>query len=92
MFLKTVIKRPILITDKLLKLRYGILSEAEVRLDIIKTVEFSTKELEDDSLIEHLSPLRKLESHNIIIHLREECEIKGLYGMQKKAKKNSVVC
>jgi hypothetical protein len=83
-FAKSLTKRPISINQDSLTLKYGILNEVEIPFSDIDKVELSRKSLEKNDLTKTLSPLGELESHNVIIHLKKENELVGLYGMKKK--------
>ena len=83
-FAKSLSKRPISINTDSLTLKYGILNEVEIPFSDIKKIELSRKSLEKGELIKTLSPLGELESHNVIIYLKMENELVGLYGMKKK--------
>jgi hypothetical protein len=83
-FAKSLTKRPISINQESLTLKYGILNEVEIPFSDIDKVELSRKSLEKNDLTKTLSPLGELESHNVIIHLKKENELVGLYGMKKK--------
>ncbi len=83
-FAKSLSKRPISINRDSLTLRYGILNEVEIPFSDIGKVELSKKPLEQNELTQTLSPLGALESHNVIIHLKKENILVGLYGMKKK--------
>lgn len=85
-FAKSLSKRPISINQKSLILRYGILNEAEIPFADIGEVELSSKLLDKDVLTKTLSPLGEIESYNVVIHLRKENNLVGLYGMKKKFK------
>lgn len=85
-FAKSLSKRPISINKDSLTLKYGILNEVEVPFTDIDKVVLSGKSLEKNDLTKTLSPLGELESHNVIIHLKKENELVGLYGMKKKFK------
>lgn len=81
--LKSLMKRPIYIDNGRLYLRYGILSEATIALNTIKSVELSTKDI-DKEKVRKLSPLGDLESHNLIITLKKEATLHGLFGAKKQ--------
>ena len=83
-FAKSLSQRVISIHKDSLTLKYGILNEVDIPFSDIDKVELSRKSLEKDELTQTLSPLGELESHNIIIHLKKENELVGLYGMKKK--------
>lgn len=84
--IKSLSRRPISIDENRLHLHYGILNEATIELNDIESLELSSKDLEEDSEIKIFSPLGKLEGHNIIIHLKNENELSGFYGIKKKFK------
>lgn len=83
-FAKSLSKRPISINKYSLTLKYGILNEVDIPFSDIDKVELSRKSLEKEELTKTLSPLGELESHNVIIHLKKENELVGLYGMKKR--------
>ncbi|MEN8188102.1 MAG: hypothetical protein ABFR05_13330 [Bacteroidota bacterium] len=83
-FAKSLTQRPISINQDSLTLKYGILNEVEIPFSDIDKVELSRKSLEKNELTKTLSPLGELESHNVIIHLKKENELVGLYGMKKR--------
>jgi len=85
-FAKSLTKRPIAINEDSLSLKYGILNEVEISFSSIDTIELSTKPLKKDVLTKTLSPLGELESHNVVIHLKIEKELIGLYGMKNNFK------
>ncbi len=66
-----------------LLLRFGILSEAEITIDQISSIEISTKDLNSDTTTT-LSPLGELTEHNIILHLKKPHILTGFYGIKKK--------
>ena len=83
-FLKSMYKRPILIKNGKLFLRYGIMNETIIRIDNINSIELSSKDIELNKETRKLSFLGELESHNIIICLKEENILTGLYGTKCK--------
>lgn len=83
-FARSLKQRPISINQDSLTLKYGILNEVEIPFSDIDKVELSGKLLVKNELTKTLSPLGELESHNVIIHLKKENELVGLYGMKKK--------
>jgi hypothetical protein len=86
-FAKSIAKRPISINQNSLSLRYGIINEVDIKFSNIEEIELSKKSLnKDDKLTRTLSPLGESESHNVIIHLKETNELKGIYGIKKKFK------
>ncbi|AZJ35680.1 hypothetical protein [Tenacibaculum singaporense] len=85
-FLKSIYKRPISIKNEKLFLRYGIMNETIIDLKDIESVEISSKDIELNKETRKLSFLGELESHNVIIRLKEENELTGLYGIKRKYK------
>ncbi|GAA4312858.1 hypothetical protein GCM10023115_30800 [Pontixanthobacter gangjinensis] len=83
-FLRSIYKRPILIEEDKLLLRYGIMKEAEISLSDIAAIEISDRDIEEDASTLKLALLEKLESHNIILHLHREQNLTGIYGRTKK--------
>lgn len=83
-FAKSLGKRHISINKDSLTLKYGILNEVEIPFTDIDKIELSRKSLEKNDLTKTLSPLGEIESHNVIISLKKENELIGLYGMKKK--------
>lgn len=85
-FLKSMLKRPISIEDDKLFLRYGIMNETTIDLKNIDSIELSSKDIELTKETRKLSFLGELESHNLVIHLKEENALIGLYGIIRKYK------
>ncbi len=86
-FLKSMPKRPISIENDKLFLRHGIMTEVTIAIKDIERIEISSKDIELDKETRKLSFLGELESHNIILHLKEENTLIGLYGIQRKFKR-----
>ena len=89
-FLKSMPKRPITIENDKLFLRYGIMAETTIDLINIDRVEISSKDIEVNKETRKLSFLGEIESHNIIVHLKKENTLSGLYGI-KRTYKNLVL-
>ncbi|WP_299678751.1 hypothetical protein [uncultured Dokdonia sp.] len=85
-FLKSILKRPISIQNEKIYLRYGIMSESIIAIKDIDTILLSSKDI-DAKETRTLSFLGSLEPHTIIITLKKEYTLTGLYGIQKKYKK-----
>ncbi|MEC7771906.1 MAG: hypothetical protein VX798_12030 [Bacteroidota bacterium] len=85
-FAKSLSKRPIFMADKSLILRYGIMGETEIPFSIIDDVVLSTTDLKKDKSTLKLSPVGELEQHNVVINLKKENTLLGLYGIKKKYK------
>ena len=63
------------------------MTEATIAIKDIERIEISSKDIELDKETRKLSFLGELESHNIILHLKEENTLIGLYGIQRKFKR-----
>ena len=85
-FLKSMYKRPISIENNKLFLRYGIMNETTIDIANIESIEFSSKDIKLNKETRKLSFLGELESHNIIISLKEENTLIGLYGIKRRYK------
>ena len=85
-FLRSMFKRPISIEKNKLHLRYGIMNESTIDLKDIDSIEISSKDIELNKETRKLSFLGELESHNIVIKLKKENTLIGLYGMKRKFK------
>lgn len=85
-FLKSMQKRPILIKNNVLYLRYGIMNETTISIQDIESVELSIKDIELNKITRKLSFLGGLEGHNLVIKLKKENVINGLYGIKKTYK------
>ena len=85
-FLKSMIKRPITIEDNKLHLRYGIMSATTITLENIESIAISSDSITTNNKIIKLSVFGELEAPNIIIHLKKENILFGLYGIKKKYK------
>ncbi|MEQ8472296.1 MAG: hypothetical protein RIC35_13980 [Marinoscillum sp.] len=83
-FAKSLAQRPITINQNSITLKYGILNEVEIPFTELEDVELSTKELEKAPQTKTLSPLGGLESHNVVLYLKSEHELIGLYGLKKR--------
>ncbi|MCT4582094.1 MAG: hypothetical protein N4A35_11800 [Flavobacteriales bacterium] len=81
--LRSMRKRPIVITDEKLYLRHGIFSETTIALDQIESFEQSSKSIVFDEQVRRLSPLGELTNYNYIIHLKSPQTLVGLYGLKK---------
>ena len=76
-------KRPHVIQNDKIILRYGLFGEAEIPLDQIESVKLTRKMPKFDKTLRSLSPLAQIDIHNVIIHLRSESTLTGFYGIQK---------
>lgn len=85
-FIKSMYKRPISIENNKLFLRYGIMNETTINLANIDSIEISSKDIELNKETRKLSFLGELESHNVVIRLKKENTLIGLYGIKRKYK------
>lgn len=85
-FLKSITKRPIFVdtNTKKIHLKYGIMSESIIGFEEIEAIEISTREMEFGGETRKLSIFGNLESHNVIITLKNINTLDRLYGMQKE--------
>lgn len=81
--LRSMSKRPISIEENNLKLHFGIMAESIVPISNIDRVELSAKEVELNDTTKKLSPLGEIDSHNVLIHMKDTQKLYGLYGFQK---------
>ena len=79
-YMKSIIYRPIIAENDRLVLRYGVLREAVVPLADIASVELTKKPLAEGGPVRNFSPLFDFEGHNLVLHLKNENEMEGLYG------------
>ncbi|MEO1448708.1 MAG: hypothetical protein AAFV07_04225 [Bacteroidota bacterium] len=67
----------------MLKLRYGFFAQTDIPLHTIARIEETCRSLPDDKSILPFSPLGPLDSHNLVLHLKESRTLEGLYGTRK---------
>jgi hypothetical protein len=85
-FSKSMFKRPLVITNNRIYMRYGIMNETIINIKNVESVELSTTDIAPNTLTRKLSILGALEGHNIVITLNKENTLVGLYGIKKKYK------
>jgi len=84
-FARSLAKRPILISENSLVLRYGILNEVEIPFADVDRLELISQSVEEPGFAK-LSLLGELEGHNVVIRLNKENTMVGLYGAKKQFK------
>ncbi|QCK16825.1 hypothetical protein [Mangrovivirga cuniculi] len=84
--IKSIPQRPCYIDDEKIILRYGVFNEAKIHFANIESIEISNKDLPEDKMTKNFSVLGKLESHNIIIHLKKEDSFSSFYGLKVRYK------
>ncbi len=85
--LKSISRRPISIGNESLFLKYGLFAETEIPFNKIESVELNSKPLEFDKSTRHLSPLKEADSYNVVLEVKEEQELLGIYGLKRGFKK-----
>ncbi len=80
---RSLSKRPIVIEDTRLYLRYGIFSEVTIDLEDIEKVELLNKRIALDDTTIAMSPIEDLDKPNILIRLKKEGTLSRLYGFNK---------
>jgi len=84
---KSLSKRPIRIEENLLKVRYGIFSEAIIPFTAIEEIEMKKfKKLKFDKTNRSFSLLKDIEKYNVKLTMKHEGEIEYLYGIKKSFK------
>lgn len=71
---------------KVLRLRYGFGSQTEIPFDLIEKIEMSRSANSSNRQLIYLSVFGKLDSINLILHLKDENTLFKLYGLKKKYK------
>jgi len=71
-------------SNRLLKLKYGFVNYTTIPIDLISDIRFHRRSLPDDKKTIKLSPLDLLDSHNIVIDLKEEHTLHRIYGLKKQ--------
>ncbi|MEO9871250.1 hypothetical protein [Ekhidna sp.] len=80
---RSLAKRPIVLQDDQLILRYGIMGETAIPYELIETVSEFKKSVEKNEGYVHLSPFKDMEGHNTLIEVREDVQFFGFYGFKK---------
>lgn len=83
-FIRSLSKRPMFIMNNILFIRYGILAEVSINIDDINSVEFSNRKFKDNHHTRKLSAFGNLESHNVIIKLKNPYTLSRIYGIKKQ--------
>ena len=77
---KSASRRPIILNDEKAILRFGMMSETEVAYDEIERVELSQRTISNNPLAKKLGT--ELNSHNVVIYLKKENILHGLFGIK----------
>ncbi|MFT5886024.1 MAG: hypothetical protein ACI9IP_002488 [Arcticibacterium sp.] len=89
-FVKSFSHRPISVNKELLKLRYGLLAEADIPLDNIVHLESLSWKSELEEGVTSFSPLGDLDGQNLVLHLKAPQSITGFYGKTKMTQKLAI--
>ncbi|WP_299334631.1 hypothetical protein [uncultured Psychroserpens sp.] len=82
--IRSVPKRPIVINSDHLLLRFGILSETTIPLDVIESIQLAdSSDFNKEKGTRTLSLLGEMEHSNIMIHLKTPQHIEFIYGKPK---------
>jgi len=81
--IRSMSQRPHLIRDGKLYLRYGFMSNTQIELSDIESIEFGRKAPEDEGF-KKLAIIGDLDGHNVILKLKKEYELKRIYGLKDK--------
>lgn len=72
--------------ERKLYLRSGFINETIIDIDTIVDIKLTARALPEDGSVVKFSALGDFDSHNIILHLKEETILYKIYGMQKRFK------
>jgi hypothetical protein len=78
--IKSASRRPIILKNEKVILRFGMMSETEVTYDDIERVELSQRTISNNPLAKKLGT--ELTSHNVVIYLKKENTLHGLFGIK----------
>ncbi|MFZ6000334.1 MAG: hypothetical protein ACOYW3_07470, partial [Bacteroidota bacterium] len=81
-FIKSIVLRPIIVANNQLHLRYGILREVVINRHEIASVELIHHEPAERETT--LSPFARFEGCNVLLRLKEERILHGVYGFNRK--------
>ena len=82
--IRSMRKRPTVISEKKLFLKHGLFSQTEIPIEEIESIEQSSKPIEFNDDVRRLSPLGELTSYNFIVHLKTKQTLVDLYGFKKE--------
>jgi len=80
--IKSASRRPIILEDEKVILRFGIMSETEVQYEDIEKVVLSQRSIQNNPLVKKLGT--ELTSQNVVIYLKKENILRGLFGIKSK--------
>ena len=70
--------------EEVLNLKYGFFNQTVIPFDQIENVEINRRSLPADNSVVQFSPLGLLDTHNLIIRLKNEHVLNRIYGIEKK--------
>ncbi|MGB0521929.1 MAG: hypothetical protein ACPGJS_03160 [Flammeovirgaceae bacterium] len=80
--MRSLAKRPILIGENSLTVRYGLFADATIDFSLIESVELF-KEEQKEKGVKKVALLGELEEHNIRLRLKAKVPVLGVYGITK---------
>lgn len=83
-FAKSLEFRRIYFDKEKLYLRSGILGEVDIPISEIESIKILSEKIELNTYTKSLSPFYNIEKPNIILKVKNEHILKGLYGIEKK--------
>lgn len=69
-----------------IQLRYGFFNETTIDINDITAIKLTTRSLPKDGSVVKFSALGNLDTHNIILYLKEETILQRVYGIKKPFK------
>ncbi|WP_323788052.1 hypothetical protein [Psychroserpens sp.] len=82
--IRSVPKRPLVINDNELILRFGMLSETIIPMDAIETIALAnSSDFDKEKTTKTLSLLGELENSNVVMHLKTPQQLQFIYGKPK---------
>ena len=82
--IRSVPKRPLIINDNELILRFGMLSETSVPIEAIDTIALAdSSDFDKEKTTKTLSLLGELENSNVVIQLKTPQQLQFIYGKPK---------
>lgn len=81
--IRSMKRRPIVLTANALYVRYGLLADACIPLSQISEVRKIKKGSPLTAGARKLSPLGELEGYNLVIELKEDMKLNGMYGFKR---------
>jgi len=80
--IKSASRRPIILENEKVLLRYGLMNETEIRYEDIEKIELSRRSISNNPLALRIGT--ELTGHNVIIFLKNKNTLHGLFGIKKE--------